>query len=71
MTRILPVYREFIYLISSTGITGERSEFATNLKECVKQIKAIKNVLNNKLQNNQIIQEYENTISHKINSKKL
>ena len=44
MKKIVSKSEEFIYLISSTGITGERSEFAANLKECVKQIKAIKNI---------------------------
>ncbi len=32
----------FIYLISSTGITGERDDFASNLKTMVKKIKNIK-----------------------------
>jgi tryptophan synthase alpha chain len=34
----------FVYLISSTGITGERESFASNLNEVVKKIKMIKNI---------------------------
>ncbi len=44
MKKIVQASDEFIYLISSTGITGERASFADNLKECVQQIKAIKNI---------------------------
>lgn len=34
----------FIYLISSTGITGERDDFSDKLSQCVDEIKAIKNI---------------------------
>ena len=34
----------FVYLISSTGITGERDSFANNLNEIVNNIKAIKDI---------------------------
>lgn len=44
MKKIVAASDEFIYLISSTGITGERNEFADNLKTCVEQIKSIKDV---------------------------
>ena len=33
----------FIYVISSTGITGERAEFSKELSSLIKRIKAIKN----------------------------
>ena len=44
MKKIVEASDEFIYLISSTGITGERATFADNLKSCVQQIKSIKNI---------------------------
>ena len=45
--------------------------YKMNVFSGTNKFEEIKNVLNNKLQNNQIIQEYENTISHKINSKNI
>jgi len=34
----------FIYLISSTGITGERRSFSNQLSDCITEIKAIKDI---------------------------
>ena len=34
----------FVYLLSSTGVTGERQSFAANLKETLIQLKAINDV---------------------------
>ncbi len=44
MEKIVKASNEFIYLISSTGITGERAAFSKNLKSLISDIKSIKPV---------------------------
>ena len=34
----------FIYLVSSLGVTGARTQFSSNLKDTIKQIKEVTNV---------------------------
>ena len=44
LKNIVTYSKGFIYLISSTGITGERNEFSNKLKQLVMDIKNIKNI---------------------------
>ncbi len=44
LKKIVNASEGFLYLISSTGITGERDAFATNLSHIIKSIKAVKDI---------------------------